>query len=263
MTDRTDTLTPRQTPEERELEDKRAKLLTLETDVAQRELDLATLQRELRAFEGRYFRIVGVLYRELDELEAQIAEAQARRNAQDPELRARAATARAKATDTANATSVVLRRSKDAESAPSERLKKLYREAARRIHPDLATDDKERARRNRVMADANRAYEEGDEAKLCAILEEWHTSPEAVEGEGIGAELIRTIRKIHQVERRLTDIAVAIAKLKASELYELKQKVDTAQADGQDLLAQMAAQLKTQIAQARTRLDALIAGMRA
>jgi len=41
-------------------------------------LELTTFQGELRAFEARYLCIIGVRYAELDELEAQIAEAQAR-----------------------------------------------------------------------------------------------------------------------------------------------------------------------------------------
>jgi hypothetical protein len=41
-------------------------------------LELTTFQGELRAFEARYLHIIGVRYAEIDELEAQIAESQAR-----------------------------------------------------------------------------------------------------------------------------------------------------------------------------------------
>jgi hypothetical protein len=67
-------LVRRQTPEERELENKRARLAALEVELAQRELDLATLKAELQTFEARYLREVGVFYAELDEIEAEIAE---------------------------------------------------------------------------------------------------------------------------------------------------------------------------------------------
>lgn len=67
-------LTRKQTPEERELENKRAQLTVLETELAQHEPNLATLKAELTVFETRYLREVGIFYAELDEIEAQISE---------------------------------------------------------------------------------------------------------------------------------------------------------------------------------------------
>ena len=94
-------LTRKKTPEERELEHKRVQLASLEAVLAQKELDLATIQAELRVFEVRYLRIVGRLFAELDEIKAQLAEAQARSNTQDTQARSEAAKARAQATGTA------------------------------------------------------------------------------------------------------------------------------------------------------------------
>jgi len=102
---------------------------------------------------------------------------------------------------------------------PSENLKKLYREVAKRIHPDLATDESERQRRHELMTEANRAFAEGDAARLEAILRDWESSPESVKGEGPGAELVRVIRKIAQVEDRLKAIDAEIARLEESDLY--------------------------------------------
>jgi DnaJ-domain-containing protein 1 len=67
---------------------------------------------------------------------------------------------------------------------------------AKRIHPDLATDSEDRLRRQILMAEANRAFEEGDEDRLRRILHEYEASPDAVKGDGAGADLIRAIRKI-------------------------------------------------------------------
>lgn len=109
-------LARRQTPEQQELDKKLAELAALETELAQRELDVATTQAELHSFEREYLQVVGIRYTELDRLEAQIAEYMA-----------------------------YLESSRDFK--PSESLKKLYREVAKRIHPDLATDEEERSRR--------------------------------------------------------------------------------------------------------------------
>src|SRR5208283_936332 len=120
--------------------------------------------------------------------------------------------------------------------SPSSSLKSLYREVARRIHPDLAVDDADRAKRQKLMAEANRAYENGDEAKLRAILEEYESSPEAVFGEGTGVDLVRVIRKIAQVKRRLVEIQAETDQIRTSDLFELRKKVDEGTKQGRDVL---------------------------
>jgi hypothetical protein len=244
-------------PEARELQKKKSELATLETRLAERELDLATLQAELHSFEGVYLRIVGSRLAELDEVEAQIAEAVARHKPKNRESQERASQARAQAHESAQAVEAEQEASKRELFTPSENLKKLYREVAKRIHPDLATDESERKRRHELMAEANRAYEEGDEARLEAILRDWESSPESVKGEGPGAELVRVIRKIAQVENRLKAIDVEIARLKECDLCQLKNQADQAKEEKRDLLAEMAARVDEQVVEARGRLGAM------
>lgn len=74
---------------------------------------------------------------------------------------------------------------------------------------------------------------------------------------GIGAELVRTIRKIHQVEGRLARIDAEIAALNASELCSLKLRVDAERLHGRDLLAEMAGDLDNDIARLRMKVQAL------
>jgi len=70
------------TPEEEELDRKKAVLVGLEAQLADRELELASFRADLIHFEKRYLQTVGRRYATLDELKAQIAEARAR---QDPD----------------------------------------------------------------------------------------------------------------------------------------------------------------------------------
>jgi DnaJ-class molecular chaperone len=139
--------------------------------------------------------------------------------------------------------------------SPSPSLKSLYREVARKIHPDLATDESDRDNRHVLMAEANKAYEEGNEARLRAILEEYESRPESFAGEGIAAELIRMIRKIAQIRKRLSEIDEELARLQKSDQAQLKSKVDAASVDGRDLLQEMAKKLDLQIAVSRERLQ--------
>ncbi len=214
------------TPEEYELKKKQKELATVEAELAERELDLATLEIELQDFEKEYFRVVGIKYTKLDAIEAKIAEYM---------------------------TSLESNKNWN----PSKNLKKLYREVAKSLHPDLATDEKERQRRQQLMVLANLAYEEGNEEKLKEILEEWQSSPEAVAGEGTVAELIRTIRKISQSQERIQAITQEIEKLETSDLFELKNKVSMAQDLGRDLLQEMATILDRHIADATEKLNEL------
>jgi DnaJ-domain-containing protein 1 len=73
--------------------------------------------------------VIGIRYAELDRIEAQITEYMA-----------------------------YLKSSQD--FRPSDSLKKLYREVAKQVHPDLATDEADRARQRELMAAANQAYTE-------------------------------------------------------------------------------------------------------
>ena len=251
-------LAKQNTPEERELSQKLEELLNLQTLLAQRELDLTTLQAELHAFERHHFRVVGVRYAELDEVEAEIADLLSRSSPQNQEMRMRAAEGRDRANESAHESKMIQETAGQAEKfKPSDTLKKLYRDVAKSIHPDLATDDDDRTRRQRFMAEANQAYEEGDEICLREILREWESSPDAIKGDGVAAELIRVIRKIAQVQERLRTIEATIDDLESSDLYRLKGEVESAEAEERDLLAEMASRLDRQIANARQRLAGL------
>src|SRR5438874_420409 len=91
------------TPEEDELQRKQARLAELEAQLADRELELATLLADLVYFEKRYLQSVGRRYAILDELKAKIAEARARQNPQNQSARQEARQARAKAQESAEA----------------------------------------------------------------------------------------------------------------------------------------------------------------
>jgi DnaJ-domain-containing protein 1 len=221
-------------------------------------LELATAQAELHSFEREYLRVVGVRYAELDEIEAEIAKYLAFLNPLDSTARKQAEQAWAKAQDSKRATDENVTDSVSSRDfKPPESLKKLYREIAKRTHPDLATDEAERLRRQKLMAEANQAYEDGDEERLQAILHGGESSPESVQGEGVETELIRTIRKIAQVRERLKRISAEIEALKRSALYQLREKAIAAQQAGRDLLAEMASQIDEQIAAGKVRLEEL------
>lgn len=214
------------TPEELELQKKQAELIDLETQLAQRELELATFQAELHAFEYRYMQVVGIRQEELDHINIQISK-------------------------------YLTLIASNQKFRPSAQLKQLYREVAKRIHPDLATDSEERTRREQLMALVNQAYESGNEAQLRAILHDWDSSPDSVQGEGITADLVRTIRQIAQSQQRLQRIEDKLQQLSQSDLYQLRMKASKLEHLGQDLLLEMAQRFDQEISIAQQQLNAL------
>jgi len=142
---------------------------------------------------------------------------------------------------------------------PTPELKLLFREVARSIHPDLSADAAELPRRTSLMVQANQAYRQGDDVGLRRILEDWRSAPEAIRGAGVGADLVRVIRKIAQIERRLNLIGQEMDILEYSDLFQLRLEVEEAHADGYDWLAEMATELDDRIRAARCQMDTRLA----
>ncbi len=243
-----------QTPEEAELLRKRGELAAVRAELAERELELADLRTQLRSFEGRYLREVAVLYAELDEWEARIAELEASLNG-SPDSRQQAEGARQRADDTREATHGGALEARDFK--PSADMKNLFRDIAKRIHPDFAKDDADRHRRTRLMAQANQAYGEGDAEALRCILDDYHESSGPVQDEGIGAELIRIIRQIHQARKNIAVIEQHLLGLRASEIAQLREDAEHASQAGRDILSELATTVRTQIAQRMTQYEAV------
>lgn len=236
-------------PEELELDDKLAQLAYLEALLAERELELVTLQVDLNVFEQEYQQVIGVRYAELNKIEAEINRYLAYFKPINPKTEQVG-----HKMPTNNQVNPELTK----DTHPSrDRLKKLYREAAKQIHPDFTTDTDECARRHKLMAEVNQAYENNDELQLETILHRWQHSPELVPGEGIAFDLVRTIRKIAQSKENLALVDSKIAALKKCNLYQLLEKVSTAQHQGEDLLAEMAHQIDQQMAEPKLRLEVL------
>lgn len=241
-------------PEERELARKRDEQERLEAELAECELRLATLRGELRAIESRYLNLVGAPYAELDELRAQLAERLAAEEPDNDRLQRAAREARART----NESRVAASEKRDAHAknfSPSPELKRAYREAAKRIHPDLTADPSDRVRRQELMAEVNRAYQEGDHQRIAKIIDRYDSSPESVQGEGSGAELVRVIRKLSLMKGRLGEIETEMQNLLNSDLYLLKLQVDEVHEQKRDLIVEMAEKVRHRIADTKERLQ--------
>jgi hypothetical protein len=247
-------ITRRLKPEEEELLRKREELAAIRATLAERELELVDFRSQLATFEGRYLRQVGTLYAELDEWKARISELHARLHPSGAS-HAEAEQAREQARQTYEDAHGKASEARD--FTPSPELKSLFRDVAKRVHPDLSKDADDLERRTRFMAEANRAYESGDAEALRRILDEYQDGADVVEGEGIGAELIRIIRQISLAKSRVSAIEQELASLRQSEIALLKKQNEDREQDGGDLLAELAAAVREQIVRARKAYEAL------
>ena len=241
-----------QTPDAAALPEKREQLAAVRNKLAERESELAQIRAQLTTFEGRYLRQVGILYAELDELEARIAEREVALYDSDS-ARQRAEETRRQAQETHDAAFGEAREAEEFDPPPS--LKTLFREVAKRIHPDFARDDAEQKHFTLLMASANQAYKRGDTETLQRLLDDHLEINASIVGEDDVAELLRITRQIRHAER---DIAILDAErhtLLAGEIAQLFLDAEAAGREHRDLLTELASSLREQIADAKRRFE--------
>jgi tetrahydromethanopterin S-methyltransferase subunit G len=229
----------------------------LSKELAEKELELATLENELTIFEKRYTRTVGILFAELDILEREIAKELLRLHP-DEKYQQNFHKAERKAQDSQDAVNEKTRQEEKPAYIPTEEIKNLFRKVAKAVHPDLAITEKERAFRTELMARANAAYKTGDKQALEQILYEWeHRDENYLSQVEQPKEFEHLKQKITQIKRRIMEIEAQIRELKTSDLYQLLLKVKQTELDGHDLLNDMANDLQNQIHEAKKLLDGL------
>ena len=216
----------------------------LEMLLAGRRAELVALQRELREFKEQYAGVVGARLAELGEVERSIKEAEARLF--DLETEAEAEEEDSSDDDTTHTT---VAHGKSA-------MRKLFWSVARIFHPDRATDEREAQRRHAVMAEASRAYREGDVESLHTLLGDeqlqfFCTTQGADEGEeDLAARFLR-------LKGELSTVEFGIKRIRQDALYRLKLEADEEARAGRDRLSLMAENIERQITKARRRLEHL------
>jgi hypothetical protein len=209
--------------------------------LAERRAELTTLQDGLRDFKTRYASTVGSRLAELAELERAIRLAETRtlgvEHAEDAEDDT--------ACDTTHAT-VAIKAS----------LKNLFWSVAKLFHPDHAADDDEARRRHTIMAEASRAYREGDVESLNTLLADedlqlYCATPRAADGDEGAVNLDALILSLRE---ELLTVEFGIKRAMQDRLYRLKLEADEAAAAGRDRLAEEAQRLDRKLAKTRNRL---------
>ena len=173
----------------------------------------------------------------------------------DPAARAEAESAQARAEQSQQEQRRYREAAKEQEAVfrPTPDIKKLFRKVAQRIHPDRARNEADRTWRTGLMAEANRAYRNGDAATLHEVLAVWEEGRAQTET----APKARSSAMEHQLDllrRRLTQIQAELDRLLASRMYELLVATRQARRQNRDLLHEMSRKLDSDIANVRATL---------
>ncbi|MEU0392537.1 J domain-containing protein [Streptomyces sp. NPDC006208] len=235
------------------------------------EIALETFRVEVENFSRLHHQKLGPMYARLDELDAEIAEARAARTG-DPEDLRKAQEARAMVlpmpgvdelfhdwmdSDGLSPEAAAMLNSQPVRAPkrvrPSEEARKLYRELARKAHPDLAPDEAERTRRDEFIARVNAAYALGDEGLLKELAEEWAAGPVAAESQlSESEELYARLEWLSQRKELLTVVA------KELEESAIGAMLRMAPDDPDRLLDEIAEQLLAQVAARESELAGLV-----
>lgn len=134
-------------------------------------------------------------------------------------------------------------------------IKQLYRRLARRFHPDLALDEVDRAYRTDLMMAINAAYTAGDLEELERLAEEPDSlsrAPQSPEELAVALQ-----REVDRCRRRLAEIDKEMATLEQHDSTRLMRRAERAAAEGRDLLAELAADLRRRVAEKMAERDVL------
>lgn len=241
-------------PEEEELARLEAEQTVLEDEVTSAELALETTKTEIAQFQHRYYRTVGRLFAQLDELDAKLAHKEAERAPDSSPAQAKAAAAQKQSEKSAEEAGLV----EALPTPPPEitpELKHAYRQAAKLIHPDRATTESERLRRTTLMAQVNRAYEIGDQTAIEKLISEFGQDPEAIAGADVASRIVKSIRRIAQFRRRLGEVQKQMDAMQQTEIFSLKKTIEETEALGGTPLEDLAKKLMQQLSERMIELE--------
>ncbi|QNE76273.1 hypothetical protein F0344_18065 [Streptomyces finlayi] len=235
------------------------------------EIAVETFRVEVENFSRLHHQKLGPMYARLDELDALIAEAHASRTG-DPEDVRKAQEARAivmpmpgveelfhdwmdsdglSPEAAAMLTEQPVRPPKRVR--PSEEARKLYRELARKAHPDLAPDESERERRDEFITRVNAAYGRGDEALLRELVQEWEAGPVAPEARFSESEELYA--RLEWLSRRKELLAVLAKELEQSAIGSMLRMAPD---DPDRLLEDIGEKLLAEVSQREAELADLV-----
>lgn len=239
-------------------------LASLRPRLVEAEAELSDRLAAISAFEFKLRSRIARLTDKLDRLDAEIQELKRKMRwlgegwQTDPENEAAAWAAGKSASETGDY------RYREAPKEPRQvlaeeekaSLKQLYRQLARRFHPDMAVDEADRDYRTQMMMAINAAYAAGDLEKLDLLLLE-PDAPHTISIQTEEEQLELLMREVTRVQNRLQEIEDELARLDKHKSAVMMRRQEEVAQKGRDWFAEVEAQLREDIARRQIERDVL------
>lgn len=242
------------------IEEKRKQVEDLTVTVEQ-------LKKEVDLFQHKYNSHVGRFYLELDQIDLEAQEYRLRLKLQQENISAEEIERRVEVCfkenrarfNTVDNDKESKKKTKKNQLPDKEAkyVKNLYRKLAKRFHPDKAEHPDEQNRHEQLMPLINQAYEDQD----LLILErlnigetDFKETTEQTQKEK-REQLHQNLRNLNRI---MSELRSEINRVKAGRTYQLKQQVENAEKNGNDLLSTLAADLKRRVKSSKKQLTNLI-----
>ncbi len=260
-----------ETPEEREYARFQRDVESRQRRIADLRAELDSLKLTLARFEAEYHARVGILFVELDrarlaiaEYERRIARLQADPDADPGDVERDVGREFGSRREEVHAEDEETRRYErlhrqeqerpQLDAALEDEIRRLYRDLARRYHPDLTRTDVERRRREPLMQRVNAAMREHDVAALRDLFRQAEVTDPAFEARTIGEKLVWAIREDARLDGVIADLEGELTAVRASETHHLWYR----QQSGEAVIELLERDLKAKIATEQDRLAELI-----
>lgn len=225
------------------------------------------LKAEVDLFQHRYNAHVGHVYLELDRVELETKEYRLRLQLRREDISEEEIEARVESCFRENRARIDASETQKEDEQKSQKnelpdkeakyLQNLYRKLAKRFHPDKSEESEERNRREELMPLINRAYHEQDIQILERLnIGETDFSLDSEDTTVVKREKLQS--ELRNLNRATAELRSEINRVKAGRTYRLKEQVETAEKNGQDLLTTLAGDLKRKVQSSRSQLTRLI-----
>lgn len=239
----------------------RATLRQTERELHHAETELATRMAEIREFDAKIESRIGTLETELEILETEI------RSLQTQIRQIQQAQAfpdwidYSKRIDPNRPPEQRTTRVTTSSPSPESELRALYRDLARRYHPDTAFDDLDRTYRTEMMMRINEAYANRDVGSLRKLARGMVNVPVSNQPKEPPTRHLSSLEKLvaelTNCQTKLQETRGKIEQLRFHPSVQLSLNVKLGWREGRDVIGEMAETLKKKVAQKTHERDAL------